>query len=91
MSCNAPTQQSLRNIDPEPEQCEYTCDYTFKYPSSSQLQLINEKENGFVESSNFSNFFSVGKKDQWKNLLSKNQIFIIENEFRSEMKNFGYL
>lgn len=47
MSCNAPTQQSLRNIDPEPEQCEYTCDYTFKYPSSSQLQLINEKENGF--------------------------------------------
>lgn len=46
MSCNAPTQQSLSNPDPPPEQCQYTCDYSFKYPSSSQLQLTTSHTEG---------------------------------------------
>ena len=50
-----------------------------------------EKDTGFPESSNNSNFFRSGKKNQWEQLLNKEQIAIIEKKFNKEMKLFNYL
>ena len=49
---------------------------------------------GFKEKSNKNNddFFSVGKKDQWKKVLNKKQIDVINNNalFIKIMKKFNY-
>ena len=50
-----------------------------------------EKEKGFIEATKFSNFFSEGKKEQWKEKLNKNQIKKLEKKFRSVMKKFDYI
>ena len=61
-----------------------------------QMQAL-EKKNGFVESkvSKVSgqkiNFFHLGKKNNWKNLLPENFKKKIENQFRKEMKELRYL
>ena len=53
-----------------------------------------EKMSGFKEKSNKNNndFFSVGKKDQWKKILNKKQIDVINNNasFIKIMKIFNY-
>tara|TARA_B100001250_G_scaffold379541_1_gene370299 strand:- start:1053 stop:1871 length:819 start_codon:yes stop_codon:yes gene_type:complete len=49
-----------------------------------------EKKSKFHESIN-DNFFRSGKKDTWKDFLTKDQIKIIEKEFNSEMKELNYL
>ena len=53
-----------------------------------------EKMSGFKEKSNKNNddFFSVGKKDQWKKVLNKKQIDVINNNalFIKIMKKFNY-
>jgi hypothetical protein len=36
-------------------------------------------------------FFNLGKKNNWKNILSENIIRKIENEFKKEMLELGYL
>ncbi len=48
-----------------------------------------EKEKKFFGNKKH-DFFSVGKKDQWKEVLSTKQIEKIENQFRYIMKKFGY-
>ncbi len=49
-----------------------------------------EEQKGFLEATNNNSFFSVGKKDQWKSILDKNQVKKIENKFGKLMKKFGY-
>ena len=49
-----------------------------------------EENNGFNEASKFSNFFSVGQKNQWKKKLTKDQIQKIEGSFSNVMKDFNY-
>ena len=49
-----------------------------------------EEESGFVEASQHSKFFSVGKKNQWKKNMSKNQLESIEENFNELMKLFNY-
>ena len=48
-----------------------------------------EKNKGFKES-NVDQFFSVGKKDQWKNILNKDQILTIEKRFETTMNELKY-
>ena len=50
-----------------------------------------EKESDFNEATNYSNFFRIGKKNQWKKILSTDQVNLIENEFKEEMVKFNYL
>ena len=49
-----------------------------------------EEESGFVEASQHSKFFSVGKKNQWIKNMSKNQLESIEENFNELMKLFNY-
>ena len=49
-----------------------------------------EKDHGFIESSGDNDFFSEGKKNQWKNKLKKEQIKKIERKFGKTMKFFNY-
>ena len=49
-----------------------------------------EENHGFNEASRFSSFFSVGRKNQWKEKLTKNQIKKIEGSFSKVMKDFNY-
>ncbi len=49
-----------------------------------------EEEKGFSESTGKNKFFSVGKKDQWKEKLSKDQVLKLENKFGSVMKKYNY-
>ena len=55
-----------------------------------------EKEHGFAESTsdkdgNKNKFFYLGPKNKWQNILDKNICDDIENEFKNEMKELGYL
>ncbi len=49
-----------------------------------------EEEKGFLESTGNNVFFSSGKKEQWKEILTKDQISKIEKKFGSIMKKFQY-
>ena len=54
-----------------------------------------EKQNGFNEASNFNGkkvtFFKYGAKNNWKNFLTSENRKKIEDIFREEMKELGYL
>ena len=54
-----------------------------------------EKQNGFNEASNFNGkkvtFFKYGAKNNWKKLLTLENKKKIEDIFREEMKELGYL
>ena len=50
-----------------------------------------EEKEGFVEAPKHSKFFRVGKKNQWKEKLSLDQIKLIEENFKDEMAKFNYL
>ena len=50
-----------------------------------------EETDGFEEAKEWTSFFSVGKKNQWKDKLSLNQIKKIEENFKDAMINFKYL
>ena len=56
-----------------------------------------EKNEGFLESVTSSKtkkkikFFNLGKKNNWKTLLNKKLIRDIENHFKNEMSELGYL
>ena len=54
------------------------------------MKKIEEKE-GFDEATSHTNFFNVGKKNQWKNMLNLKQTKEIEENFKEEMKKFNYL
>tara|TARA_B100001057_G_scaffold490983_1_gene580304 strand:- start:13875 stop:14768 length:894 start_codon:yes stop_codon:yes gene_type:complete len=49
-----------------------------------------EKVRGFKEAIGKSEFFSVGKKSQWKKILKTNQIRKINNKFKFVMEKFNY-
>ncbi|MDC0161889.1 sulfotransferase domain-containing protein [bacterium] len=48
-----------------------------------------EDEEGFQESKN-TKFFNVGKKNQWEEKLSRNQVYEIEKVFYEILKKFNY-
>jgi hypothetical protein len=54
-----------------------------------------EKQNGFSEASNLNGkkitFFKYGAKNNWKNFLTSDNRKKIEDSFREEMKELGYL
>ena len=56
----------------------------------SNLQKL-EKIKGFDEASKYSNFFRSGKQNQWKNILTKDQIMLIETKLGQTMKYFNYI
>lgn len=64
---------------------------------STEFSKLQQSENkyGFKESSNMSGFnkkfFNLGPKNNWKNLLKKEIKEKIENHFKEEMKELGYL
>ena len=59
---------------------------------STEFDKLKKEEEikGFSERSKYSNFFSVGKKEQWKNKLSEKQIKILETSLGNVMKKFNY-
>ena len=60
------------------------------YSTDFKKLKAEELKEGFFESTGNSNFFSVGKKNQWKDKLNKEQIIKIESKFRLVMKKFNY-
>ena len=54
-----------------------------------KLLKQNEAKFGFSESEN-RQFFRKGTSDQWQDILNKDQIFKIEQNFSTLMKKFGY-
>ena len=50
----------------------------------------SEKDDGFVETPSGRSFFSVGKKDQWKTQLTKEQVIKIEYRFKKIINDFNY-
>tara|TARA_Y100000590_G_scaffold429046_1_gene541149 strand:+ start:1640 stop:2455 length:816 start_codon:yes stop_codon:yes gene_type:complete len=50
-----------------------------------------ETKYGFRENQGRANFFRKGLIDEWKNILTKEQIKIIEDNFKDEMVSLGYL
>ena len=65
-----------------------------KTTSFDSMQKL-EKQNGFSEASNFNGkkitFFKYGAKNNWKNFLTSENRKKIEDLFREEMKELGYL
>jgi len=55
----------------------------------NKLQAL-EKKIGFDEA-HHSNFFRSGKINTWKDILNKDQIKIIEDSFKKEMEDLGYI
>ena len=49
-----------------------------------------ESEKGFSEAPKNQKFFSVGKMNQWKNILRNEQIYKIQNNFIDIMEEFNY-
>ena len=64
-------------------------DKTLTQTNFNNLQKL-EKENGFVESTK-DNFFRKGLSGQWKNILTKKQIDLFQNQLGNYMKILGYL
>ena len=62
-----------------------------KILKSTDFEILKKEEEkkGFKEATN-GPFFRSGKKNQWKEMLNKDQIKKIENKFRKTMLAFGY-
>ena len=59
---------------------------------STFINLKNfETKNKFFENNSSENFFRIGKSGNWKKELNKDQIKKIEDSFKIEMINLGYL
>jgi hypothetical protein len=50
-----------------------------------------ENKNGFFEKSKFSEFFRSGKTKQWESGMNQDQIKLIEQSFKNEMIELGYI
>ena len=50
-----------------------------------------ENKNGFAEKSENSDFFRSGKTKQWENELNKDQKNLIEQSFKKQMIELGYI
>ena len=64
--------------------------FSIKQSSFQRLQKL-ENTFGFEEISSTNKFFNSGKINQWKNQLTKDQIYFIENTFKEEMKELNYI
>ena len=67
-----------------------------KIKSSNNLSKFTklknfEAKNNFFENNSSENFFRIGKSGNWKKELNKDQIKKIEDSFKIEMINLGYL
>ena len=67
-----------------------------KIKSSNNLSKFTklknfEAKNNFFENNSSENFFRIGKSGNWKKELNKDQIKKIEDSFKNEMINLGYL
>ena len=67
-----------------------------KIKSSNNLSKFTklknfEEKNNFFENNSSENFFRIGKSGNWKKELNKDQIKKIEDSFKIEMINLGYL
>ena len=67
-----------------------------KIKSSNYLSTFTnlknyELKNKFFENNSSENFFRIGKSGNWKKELNKDQIKKIEDIFKIEMINLGYL
>ena len=67
-----------------------------KIKSSNNLSTFSnlksfETKNNFFENNSSENFFRIGKSGNWKKELNKDQIKKIEDSFKIEMINLGYL
>ena len=67
-----------------------------KIKSSNNLSTFTnlknfETKNKFFENNSSENFFRIGKSGNWKKELNKDQIKKIEDSFKTEMINLGYL
>ena len=60
-----------------------------KSTNFKNLKNIEDKK-GFVEKSEFSNFFRVGKNKQWEKKLNTKQKKLIENYFKDQMNELNY-
>ena len=61
---------------------------------STSFELLKKKEqnDGFEEAvSSKINFFNLGPKSNWKNMIDENLIHKIEKSFEKEMKELNYL
>ena len=56
----------------------------------NNLKKIEDKY-GFDESSKHSSFFRTGTSNQWKDILSKTQLRLIENNLQTLMRRFNYI
>tara|TARA_Y100001970_G_scaffold113754_2_gene141853 strand:- start:6704 stop:7549 length:846 start_codon:yes stop_codon:yes gene_type:complete len=71
------------------KKCITSCEF-------DRLKKLEDKI-GFNEAPKIKNsnerlkFFNLGKKNNWKNILSVNIVNEVEKEFNSEMKDLGYL
>ena len=62
-------------------------DFNYEQPNDCHIDIQYE----FINSSTGdNNFFSVGKKNQWKSKLKKEQLKKIERKFGKTMKFFNY-
>ena len=62
------------------------------YDRSSFLNLKNlEINNGFDEKVTENPFFKDGKINSWKNILTKEEINMIEETFKNAMTKFNYI
>ena len=60
--------------------------------TSFEILKKNEEREGFEEAANSDiKFFNLGPKNNWKNLLNKDLINIVEKKFSKEMKELGYI
>ena len=64
--------------------------FSIKQSSFQRLQKL-ENTLGFEEISSTNKFFNSGKINQWKDQLTKDQIYFIENTFKEEMKELNYI
>ena len=74
---------SFPNLDEKIKNILKTTDFNF--------MKKQEEKYGFPEALSHSRFFSVGKKNQWKNKLNLQQIKKIEDGFKEVMTKYNYL
>ena len=60
--------------------------------TSFEILKKTEENEGFEEAANSTiKFFNLGPKNNWKNMLNKNLINLIEEKFGKEMKELRYI
>ena len=69
---------------------EKLINHIFKNAQFDNLKKM-EGDHGFAESVPHSKFFRKGTSGQWKNILNKNQINLIEKRLEMPMQHLGYL